>query len=38
MRLRTRPAVHGGLSPPPRIAADTERIAMHRTKMITEKN
>jgi hypothetical protein len=35
MRLRTRPVAHGGLSPPPTMAADTQRTAMHRAKMVT---
>jgi hypothetical protein len=36
IRLRTRPVAHGDLSsPPPPIAADTQRTAMHRTKIIT---
>jgi hypothetical protein len=34
-RLRTRPVAHGGLSPPPTMAVDTQRTTTHRTKMIT---
>jgi hypothetical protein len=35
-RLRARSVAHGGLSPPPTMAADTQRTATHRTKMITQ--
>jgi hypothetical protein len=34
-RLRIQPVAHGGLSPPWKIAEDTQRTAKHRTKMIT---